>query len=72
MRVAFIDDHRERFGVEPICAARCCRSPRRRTFGTKAERRDPTRRSARSISRTTTRQSSIGSGMNPNEDYFFK
>jgi len=27
---------------------------------------------SRSISRTTTRQSSIGSRMNPNEDYFFK
>ena len=44
--VAFIDEHRDAYGVEPICARRC-RSPRRRTFRHGPSSADPTRRSAR-------------------------
>ena len=43
--VAFIDDHRERFGVEPIC--RVLPIAPSTYFRHKAERRDPTRRSTR-------------------------
>jgi putative transposase len=45
MMVAFIDDHREQFGVEPICAVLpIAPSP---YFRRKVEQRDPARRSAR-------------------------
>src|SRR6185369_14017522 len=43
--VAFIDDHRERFGVEPICAVLPIAPST--YFRRKVEQRDPTRRSAR-------------------------
>jgi putative transposase len=45
MMVAFIDDHRERFGVEPICAVLPIAPST--YFRHKAEQRDPTRRSTR-------------------------
>ncbi len=43
--VAFIDDHRERFGVEPICAVLPIAPST--YFRHKVEQRDPTRRSPR-------------------------
>ena len=43
--VAFIDDHRERFGVEPICAVLPIAPST--YFRHKVEQRDPTRRSTR-------------------------
>ena len=43
--VAFIDDHREQFGVEPIC--RVLPIAPSTYFRHKAEQRDPTRRSTR-------------------------
>ena len=43
--VRFIDDHRNRFGVEPICAVLPIAPST--YFRHKAEHRDPTRRSAR-------------------------
>jgi transposase InsO family protein len=43
--VAFVDDHRERFGVEPICAVLPIAPST--YFRHKAEQRDPTRRSTR-------------------------
>jgi transposase InsO family protein len=43
--IAFIDDHREQFGVEPICAVLPIAPST--YFRHKAEQRDPTRRSAR-------------------------
>jgi putative transposase len=45
MMVAFIDDHRERFGVEPICAVLPIAPST--YFRHKVEQRDPTRRSTR-------------------------
>ena len=44
--VAFIDEHRETLRGRADLRA-CCRSPRRRTSGTRRSRRDPTTRSAR-------------------------
>ena len=44
--VAFIDEHREAYGVEPICAS-SCRSPRRRTTSARRASADPARRPAR-------------------------
>ena len=44
--VAFIDDHRDHLWGRADLRA-CCRSPRRRTFCTRPQQRDPTRRSAR-------------------------
>jgi hypothetical protein len=43
--VAFIDDHRERFGVEPICAVLPIAPST--YFRHKVTQRDPTRRSTR-------------------------
>jgi hypothetical protein len=43
--VAFIDDHREQFGVEPICAVVPIAPST--YFRHKVEQRDPTQRSAR-------------------------
>jgi putative transposase len=43
--VAFIDDHRKTYGVEPIC--RVLPIAPSTYFRRKAEQRDPTRRSAR-------------------------
>ena len=45
--VAFIDDHRKTFGVEPIC--RVVPIAPSTYFRRKAEQRDPTRRSARTL-----------------------
>jgi transposase InsO family protein len=48
MMVAFIDDHRQDYGVEPIC--RVLPIAPSTYFRRKAEQRDPARRSARAIS----------------------
>jgi hypothetical protein len=44
--VAFIDAHRDEYGVEPICAS--CRSPRRPTTSTRPQQADPDARPGRS------------------------
>ena len=55
---AFIDEHRERFGVEPICA--CCRSPRRPT----TPRRRGRPRRARCVTPSSARRSHASTGSN--------
>ena len=47
MRVAFIDDHRQAYGVEPIC--RVLPIAPSTYYRCKAGQRDPTRRSARAL-----------------------
>jgi putative transposase len=59
--VAFIDDHREAYGVEPI--SRVLPIAPSTYFRRKAEQRDPTRRSARAQRDEACARSFVASGL---------